>query len=232
MSFYSVSYAAHMDAGWPWAVKLYPHPRITGTRCPVCGIGILYPGRYPAYPIIAGIEGGVRFPDVLGCSESFLVVSEAVISDWETAGVTGYKQHPFMIVREEVGDDTLELLPRYYHIEVTGRCQLDLEAMGIEIIFYCPTCGYRKEELLDQNEIEENPFGTFPFVIRKETWDGSDLFVSDLFKRTVFCSQRVFDLAGLNERTNFEFLLPEDRSKGKEHNIDYLAAARKKFAIP
>ena len=231
LNFYLVDYAAHMEAGWPWAGKLYPHPCKTGTLCPLCGKGILYPGRYPAYPITAGIEGGTAYPDVLGCSNPLFVVSQSVISDWEAANVTGYKQHPFLIVRAKSSDSDLAMLPRYYHIEVTGRCQIDLEAMGIEVTFYCPTCGYRKEERIVQNEVEDDPFDIYPFVIREETWDGSDLFVSELFERNVFCSQKVFDLAGLNERTNFEFKLPENYAELESNRIDYIAAAHKKFAI-
>jgi hypothetical protein len=153
------------------------------------------------------------------------------VDNWEANNITGYKKYPAPVIQATGSKIKQRTPPPYYHIQVTGRCELDLEAIGIRIVTLCPKCGYGREEFLvdDPHRDQENPFGFFPFVIKEETWDGSDLFVSELFDRHIFCSQKVFDLAGLNRRTNFRFTLPEDSGIDDNRDIDYIKAARRKF---
>jgi hypothetical protein len=226
--FYSLGDNSIFSRKWVWAWSVKPMPDEIGVLCDVCQRGRLYPGRYPQRPLEAYVgpldgqpESDFKYPDILGCAAPYLIVSDTVISDWETHNITGYRKFLIEITQATDAQIKRAVPPKYYHIEVTGRCQLDLDASGIRIVYLCPKCGYREEELLEDNPVE-NPFGSFPFAFHKETWDGSDLFVSDLFDRTYFCSQKIFDLASQNKHTNFRFVLPEDSGKDGNWAIDYM----------
>jgi len=219
MQFYHVGHDAFSQDMWPWAVTLHPRLSEISASCDVCNIGRLYPEKYPERSFTVDVEGGSAYPDVLACGAyPLLIVSEAVIEDWESQQVTGYEKFPVNIGRVEEVKNKLANPPQYYHIKVNGRCLLNLNAMGVEVAFHCPKCGY--------TEIRNRPLMGCKFVIVSATWDGSDLFVNPYFPAVVFCSRRVFELAGQNRRTNFRFELPEKMDEFPGQTIDYITEAQ------
>jgi hypothetical protein len=229
MAFYRIGDNTIFARKWLWAWNMKPHTEEMSVLCNVCHRGRLFPESYPRRsleaqvgPLDAQSEGDFSYPDVLGSASPYLIVSGAVIDDWENSGVTGYQKYPIYVSQAFASCRTEAAPLQYYHIEVTGRCQLNTEASGIRIVYKCPLCGYIEEDLVDEDPVE-NPFASFPFIFREDTWDGSDLFVSHLFDRVYFCSQKIFDLARQNKRTNFRFVLPEDMDKNGDKAIDYMA---------
>ena len=224
MQFYSISDNSVYSPQWARAWKIIPSLTTLGVLCDVCGKGRLYPDRYLERPLTTEIEGRAKYPDVLGCAAPLFVVSEHILGDWMQNDISGFKPFPLHVIKPANLESENALPPNYFHLKIMGRCQLDLEAMGIQITYVCPKCGYRNEDLttLPSSNEDFDPFNNFGFVIKEDTWDGSDLFVSELFDGVKFCSERVFHLAGLYKHTNFRFLLLEDCGNGDEPGIDYI----------
>lgn len=190
------------------------------TACPVCGNGRLYPGRYPERPLEINVEGGVKYPDILGCgSYPFLIVSDAVVTDWITHSVSGFTSYPLRVAAAKGPNIRDVPKPQYHHIQVTGRCEVDLRRMRVKLTYRCPVCDYRDFKA---------PMH-FPYTLRDSAPLSTDLAVSDEFPTVYFCSQRVFDLAGLFERTNFRFVPLSETKDPLRDGDDYVRAARQKF---
>jgi hypothetical protein len=177
-----------------WAYSLTPRLDTIWQRCDVCNIGHVFPDWYPEIPLAATVDKKRKYPDILGCGAWPLrIVSQAVLDDWTAVGVKGYETFP-LEVRGEAGSPRLDA-PAYYHLKITGRCELDTDAMGIKILFRCPKCRYKNVE----------PIWPVDPIIKRDTWDGSDLFSSDLFPMQTFCTEAVRALTNKNRRTNFRF---------------------------
>lgn len=177
-----------------WAFSLIPRISEISALCDVCGHGGLFPDWYPERPFSVIIGKGKIFPDILGCGAYPLtILSERVLATWSSLGLGSYTAFPLdVIVEPSSGRPTP---PPYYHIKITGRCELDLQAMGVTITYTCPKCHY--------NEIE--PVFGYPKIIKRETWDGSDVFASDIFPMAPLCTSRVVELAKKHKWTNFRF---------------------------
>ncbi len=184
-----------MSKGWTWAHNLIGFYE-KSTRCDVCGRGNLFPDYYPEYPLSVEVEGGTQYPDILGCGAyPLFIVSENVIKDWEVRAIRGYEKFALSVVKA-TGKKIKDIVPpSYYHIKVTGRCNLDLEAMGLEIIQHCPKCLYTRADPMVHDR----------YIIDAKSWDGTSLFISELFPSKICCTQDVLDLASVNKRTNFRF---------------------------
>jgi hypothetical protein len=192
--FFELYHNSPYNRQFPWAYSITPPLATIGQRCNVCTNGYLFPGWYPDAPLTVSVNTGRKYPDVLGCGAyPLLIVSQAVLDDWSAVGLRGYEAFP-LSVRAEPGAPRLAA-PIYYHLKITGRCELDTDAMGIKVLFSCPRCLYR--------EIE--PITDHALIMKRDTWDGSDLFSSDLFPMVTFCTESVQKLATQNSRTNFRF---------------------------
>ena len=188
--------------GYPWVWKTIPMR--TESICPVCGQRAYAEGWYPAREVICETEKGTRYPDALANISNLIIVSDRVLRGFYDHGVTGFTPFPIVIgPRSKKLQDVIP--PVYWHLRVDGRCELDLEAMGLKIPVFCDRCYY--------SEIEKK--ADYGFVVKEGSWDGSDLFLSKDRSNYVFCSQRVFDLAKKFQWTNFEFTHAEDISSIK-----------------
>lgn len=202
-----------MQPRWTWAQSLIPKLDEISRPCAKCGIGRVYPGRYPERDFDVMVKGGSAYPDVLGCGAyPFLIVSEYVIQDWETCGINGYRKYAINVRNVGHYEAPNGFPPQYYHIQITGRVALDLNAMGVEVKPHCSECGYRRA----------TPSIQFPFVFAEQPDPSSDLFVSDWYPAITFCNHRVLRAAASNRRTNFRFLLPATCGNPIPSEIDYL----------
>ncbi len=217
MRFWKVGSNQGFTRGNAWAWRVTNERDEEELRCACGAVSTFGRVEYPRRLLEVEVEGGVRYPDVLGNAEFLLIVSEAVLDDWRRGGVTGYRAHPLRIASAK-GKRIQEVKPPvYHHIEVTGRCELDLDAMGVTIVSVCPLCGYWKLR----------PMTGVPFVVKPGTWDGSDLFASAPYWRAQMCTDKVLRLAGENRRTNFRFVPLEKCGDPQQPTVDYMKEARR-----
>ena len=179
-------------------------------KCPECGVRDSYPSG--AFDVV--VEGGSKYPDVLGCGAyPFLILSESVINDWKDAGITAFETYPVGIA--EVKSKKLQDVsaPNYYRVEFSGKCKIDLEASGFKVLNKCKSCGHIT---LDSPLVYE-------YHIVPDSWDGSPIFRdSDIFPRVIFCTELIVQLAKKNKRTNFRFSLMDQPEDFFSKGLDYL----------
>src|SRR5262249_44960052 len=114
--------------------------------------------------------------------------------------------------------------PEYHRIEITGHCDIDFAASGIQVENVCPVCGTMKWSPIPEYKLSGPPFKMVP-----DSWDGSDLFRNRChFPSVSFCTEKVLEIASKYRLTNFRFeameLPPDAKSKGipylpKEENV-------------
>lgn len=212
----------HFSRGWTWAYKIQPNPRDLGELCPVCGKGRWFPSSYPRLPLLATVEGGSKYPDVLGCgSYPLLLLSSRVMESWSLHDIKGYKHYPLATIAEPNSKICLATAPTYHHVEVTGRCQFDLTAMGLRLIFTCPKCGY-VDYKRDKSSFEaDDPFEDFmEYRFLEETWDQADVFTTEIFPHLTFCTSRIVELAKKYGYSNFRFCPLRDGASKCITNLD------------
>jgi hypothetical protein len=193
--FYRLSHNSSYTRGFTWAASILPRSEVVRRVCPEQGVAVSYPSG--EFDVV--VEGGNSYPDVLGCGQyPFLIVSEAVVDAWRDAGVSGFTS--FLVQVDDVHSRSPKLLraipPRYYRIEIDGRCEVDMVASGLEIIRYAPECHY----------IVTEPPQANGFQMVEGSWDGSPLFRDHVrYPRVAFCTQTVQEIAREFRFTNFRF---------------------------
>jgi len=210
LKFYEFSDNSSYTRGFAWAASIYPHSEMIHRVCQDCGSV----EHYPSGEFDVTLEGGTKYPDVLGCGAyPFLIVSKAVVLDWERAGITNFER--FAVGVASIKSKRLREIPppEYFRIEITGRCDIDLEASGLKVISFCQNCGH----------LRTDPAVASGFQMVAGSWDGSPLF-RDVIKypRVSFCTNIVFELAYKHQRTNFRFEPMEGPRNAASKGIDYL----------
>lgn len=207
---YRFRHNSNHTTGYTWAYKIIPKSEIYENICQTCGKIT----RYPIGEFDVVVEGGSKYPDVLGCGEyPFLIVSEDIINDWIGAGITCFAKY-CVGISESKGSKIQEIEPpQYYRIEIDGRCKINLKDSGLEIKRSCESCG----------DITTTPLTAKGFRMQSSSWDGSDLFRDiELYPRVNFCTEKIAQLAGKNKRTNFRFEIMEGPFDSSSKGIDYL----------
>lgn len=197
--------------GWAYASKIYAKSEEVIIDCEKCGAR----GRYPEKEFDIDIEGGEKYPDILLCgSYPLLIVSKKVVEDWKNEGITGFSFYPVGI--NSVSSESLRKVtpPSYFHIVVQGKSKLNLVKMEVDIVEKCPSCGKIK--------FNKPIWDIDKFYIDETTWDGLDLFVSDLFPTMILVTTNVVQSACKNKHTNFEFIKAEDSMQIIQNPINYL----------
>lgn len=198
--------------GFTWAASIRPRSEIFRRVCPEFGIVAQYPsGKFDVV-----VEGGNRYPDILGCGAyPFLIVSESVVNAWHDAGILCFQYYIVNVAQVRSKSKQLNEMipPHYYRIEIDGRCEIDLGASGLEVVRYAPECEY----------LATNPSLATGFQMVAGSWDGSPLFRDPLhYPRVSFCTQLVLDLARTYRFTNFRFEPMEGPYDHGSKGIDYL----------
>jgi hypothetical protein len=194
-AFYRVSHNSSYTRGFTWAATIVPRSEVIRRVCPEQGVAVSYPSG--EFDVV--VEGGNSYPDVLGCGQyPFLIVSEPVVDAWRDAGVSSFTS--YLVQVDDVHSRSPKLLraipPRYYRIEIDGRCEIDMAASGLEILRYAPECHY----------IVTEPRQANGFRLLDGSWDGSPLFRDQFrYPRESFCTQAIKDIAQAKRFTNFRF---------------------------
>jgi hypothetical protein len=178
----------------------------------MCGAVEHYPRG--AFDVI--VEGGTKYPDILGCGAyPFLIVSEVVIKVWQQAEITCFHTYPVGIAEVKAKKLRDVAQPQYFRVEIDGKCEIDLIASGVKLIRVCPEC----------HRVIERP--TLPhersYRIKPDSWDGCPIFRdSVLYPRVSFCTQKLLNLAGQHRFTNFRFEPMTGPFDSASKGMDYL----------
>jgi hypothetical protein len=212
IKFYEFSHNSSYTRGFTWAASIYPRSEVVHYVCQNCGSV----KHYPRGEFDVALEGGTKYPDVLGCGAyPFLIVTENVVLDWKGAGVTSFEKFKVGIasIKSKSPRFYEQAPPKYFRIEITGSCEIDLEASGLEVISFCQNCGHFRTK----------PAVASGFQMVEGSWDGSFLF-RDIIKypHVTFCTLNILELAHRNHHTNFRFE-PMGRPRNTaSKGIDYL----------
>jgi hypothetical protein len=138
------------------------------------------------------------FPDLLGCgSYPFLIVSDRVVDLWVRERITGYMAYECRIADIQESSLSMKSAPRYYVIEINGRCELGVNPQIGSVV-------YERREDCGQAYLSTGGADVNPFLI--SSWDGQDLFRdANAFPSVSLCVNRVRDLTHAFGLTNFQF---------------------------
>lgn len=196
---------------YTWASSIVPRSRMVHRVCSTCGAVEHYPSG--AFDVV--VEGGIRYPDVLGCGAyPFLIVSEAVVAAWHTAGITSFDIYPVTVI--DVRSSALRSVapPAYFRIEIKGTCQIDLEASAVKLVRICPEC----HRLIERPTLAQER----RYIMKPGSWDGSPIFRDAVvYPRVNFCTRQVLDLAFKHHFTNFRFEPMAGPFDSASSGIDY-----------
>lgn len=113
---------------------------------------------------------------------SWEIVSENVKKLFDDEKLTGACFYPAEIVYKQRGEYQ-KPEKQYFIMEVVGKAEIDFEAMGVKCSL-CELCGHF---------VFEGPLcplfskkGIYPTIIKKDSWDGSDVFNNN------DCTERFF----------------------------------------
>jgi len=161
-------------------------------------------------PLGLVLEEGKQFADTIVVGGGPIrVVSERVVASWANEGFSGLLHYPINVESAPPHIAAIRHRPEYFHLELTGRCEFDYEAAQVEVE-RCPGCTLTRLRQLNP----DRGMNQHPFIIRRETWDGSDFFVSLDFPWVMFCTRRVYLHTRKCKFTGFEFRVPEAKHEG------------------
>jgi hypothetical protein len=154
-----------------------------------------------------------QWADAIGCGAyPLLVLSERAVGAFRASGIA-----------VTIGGETLNTSQpqRYYWID-GGRMrgvELDYERSGFVAVRVCRTCGRRSWDVGATYDAQHSDRQGIVFV--NSTWDGKDLFTSDLSPTRFFCTNRVLACARAHRLQNLLFT-PLERANVPGPGIDYL----------
>lgn len=178
---------------WTSAVSIQPRSRMIDWSCPDCGAR----GRYPAGALDVIIEGGVAYPDFLGCGAyPIKIVSRRVTESWEQYGIGQFTKFPVGVAAARDTRLSPQDAPQYFRVEIAGEIKVDIPLSGGYFTKFCTRClTFRTEPMLIRR-----------FAFHAGSWDGSSLFRDHrLFPRVVFCTEAVKQHYEANGFTNCRF---------------------------
>lgn len=170
--------------------------------------------EYPSGEFDVILEGGPGFPDMLGCGPyPFLIVSESVLETFKEEEILCFEKYPVLGVELDLEGSSRDKPQRYFRLEVSGKCEIDLKASGVELVDFELEC----------HHLVTSPSMMPRFVIRDGSWDGQDLFRDPvLFPRVIFCTNRVLEIASRHQFTNFRFDPIQGPFNSALPGLDYL----------
>lgn len=206
-SFHSVSDDSFNTRGFPWAERI-PRGLELVKICYACAKD----GRRIERPVgeveVLLQQGkGVRWPDVLGCGAwPLFIVSRRVLVDWANAGVQGVVAHPVRIMDPIPKKLRGAPVPDYVWLDGCKMhgANLDFEASGFVDVRFCEECGTRLQD--SQATYDRQHSGTWPMVIVGGSWNGADVFTTDLSPAAFFCTEKVVRCAKEHKHTNVKFI--------------------------
>jgi hypothetical protein len=220
--FYRVSDNSFETRGYPWALNILSGLSELGVCYSCAPEGV--PIRQPQGVITVRLEPGVgtRWPDALGCGAwSLFIVSGRVLKHWKKDGIGEFPAEPVEIAdplpKKLRGSDK----PDYYWLDGASMkgARLDFDASGFVGVRYCPECGRRTDDM-SATYVRQHD-GVWPMRFLDGSWNGAQLFTTDLSPYVFFCTQSVVECARRHRHKNFRFV-PAERAASPGNGIRYL----------
>jgi predicted RNA-binding Zn-ribbon protein involved in translation (DUF1610 family) len=210
-AFYIFGDNSFFTRGFAWAASIHPRSEVIHQICPKCGSV----KHYPSGDFDVTLEKGSKYPDILGCGAyPFLIASEKVIEAWQEVGLGFFHTYKVNVAENKSAKLRNLAAPRYYRVEIDGRCQIDLEASGAKVIQFCPECDH----------LVTDPAVLPGFHIVSGSWDGNVLFRDPVyFPRINFCTDIALKIAYRHQLTNFRFEPMTGPLDSGNKGINYLA---------
>ena len=203
-------------ASFPW-IQTLSEGLIQTYYCKRCDRKINYAeGELRA---ILDKKKGTKWSDVIGCGHfPFFIVSENVIKAWKQEGITDIPYHKVWIENPLPKRLTGTKPPEYFWIDgkkMKGAL-LDFDSSGFVGVEFCTECGTRTDNI---SATYDKQWGGFSYFFKKDSWNGTDLFTTDLSETAFFCTEKLVECAIKYRLTNFRFVPIE---QGGGDGIKYL----------
>jgi hypothetical protein len=218
--FFSVSDNSLATVGFPWVASIRSGLQ-TIASCRSCPRTV----ERPEGVVEAVLEPreGSEWPDVLGCGAwPLLIVSEQVLSAWQREGVGTFHHWPVAILDPLPKKLVRKASPDYFWIDgaqVRGA-SLDFDASGFVGVRFCPECSTRTDDIAATYDRQHAQ--VWPLVFRPGTWNGSNLFTTDISEAKFFCTDKVVECAAKHRLTNFRFIPVEDGAGTDSGGLEYM----------
>jgi hypothetical protein len=191
--------------------------------CPECGVA---PSQIFTGDLEVTLEKrkGSKWPDALGCgAASLFIVSARVLEAWRDDAVGAF---PIGGGISFTGALPKRLRdgrpPEYFWLDGQKMlgAKMDFDAAGFVDVRFCFACGNRIDDISATHEKQRS--GLWPYAFVPDTWNGADLFTTDLSPAAFFCTNAVMECARRHRHTNFRFIPVEAGSATWSRGIDYL----------
>lgn len=218
-SFFSISNNTLLTRGYPWI-----GPIVEGLTPLTFCISCRAPQRYINGKIKVLLERrkGTKWPDALG--GAYFIVSQRVIDCWDVEGIGVFPIQPVEIA--EPYPQKLEGTepPKYFWID--GRklngALVDFQASGYVIREFCSECGRRIENISETFKRQYASGVEFSYVFQDDTWNGANLFTTDISEGKFFCTEKIVECARKYKLTNFRFIPIEEGGAFGSKGLKYM----------
>lgn len=219
--FFNIGHNSYNARGFPWIDKI-----IAGftqlSDCPQCGAS----RHEPLGDIQVTLEAtkGRQWPDVLGCgAHPFFIVSARVIEAWRVETIASVPVGGRVSFVPPLPEQLQSIEPPAYFWldgEKMLGAKMAFNASGFLGMRVCPMCG---RHIYDVGATyDRQRAGVCPYVFVEGTWDGMNLFTTDLSPAMFFCTEAVMECARKHRHTNFRFTPVEAGNASWSRGIDYL----------
>lgn len=207
VKFFRVSHNTFGTRGFPWISTISEGLKDT-YRCYKCGRVKTY-----AEGDITGIlekEKGTKWSDVLGCGHfPLFIISSRILEAFDKEQLLTFPYHRVFIEKPYPKRLDEQYMPDYYWVDGLKMlgAELDFEASRFVDNTFCSECGTRTYNIEKTFELQDKGFS---YIFKKDTWNGSNLFVTELSHTALFCTDKIFECAKKYKLTNFKFTPIED----------------------
>ena len=166
------------------------------TICPACGRELASARFEGPHCLIA--EGGPRYPDQLpfcGAGGPMLILSRRAVEIFRENGISGIGEVRPVQVRKAGQTPLPGSAPDYCLVTVSGKVELDLEAMCLKKKRLCPSCGS-----FDWNR-QRMP----KLCVDERIWDGSSLCRAVSIPGYLICTEELVALVKKYRLKGFSF---------------------------
>jgi len=145
-----------------------------------------------------------------------------VLEDWSNDQVGTFPAQPIELVAPL--PKRLEGIepPSYFWLDGERMlgAKMDFEASGFVDLRDCPVCGARS---FDVGKTYDRQYeAVCPETFVPGTWNGANLFTTDLSRAAFFCTEKVVDCAARHRHTNFRFIPVEEGSSCASAGLKYM----------
>ena len=218
-SFFSISDNTLSTRGYPWIGSIV-EGRTPLSFCIACRA----PQNHANGKIKVLFERrkGTKWADALG--GEYFIVSQRVIDCWEIEGIGVLPIQPVEIAEPYPKKLEGTEPPKYFWID--GRklngALVDFQASGYVNFGFCSECGRRIENISETFKRQYATGAKFSYVFQENTWNGLNLFTTNISYRKFFCTEKIVECARKYRLTNFRFIPIEEGAAFASKGLKYM----------